>query len=583
MKKLLTLLLFLAPAILARAEEVTLCLHDLSGGVMSEFPFSLQDTESYTTNTEGCATVDLSPGENQIQYDGGFTDFEWDGSQTRVDVTIDNGYWMTVQFTGIDESEKNAFAGAVFNVITDQSAEISLIDESLTVHLWFSAEDMQGNTWSYMIHSPKYPTPCTSVDLAATGNHLTVDLREGRTPVNVIRPIGVDGTPLTGSSINIYQEDGRGEPLSADIPLDEIPEGGAYRSWIVPGTYYFSFEPEENYLSRRMPVTIGAEPATVAFDLNQSVRLNVHLIGYDGKPIANRHVNIYSIDRTAGGNYVSTGYGTTNDEGIATVYAKPGSYGANALFYDAPLFPYPMDPCGETHFDVPAGETAEATISFENYTALIATIKDQDKYDISVSCRFEDKEGNRNINLYVDRNFEGDGYRFGTLVRADGPMSGRIVVDIDDMSESEDAPLYVNYYSPMTTIEGAVVAEIDLSAMQEVTLRAPEGYCFYSGLFIDGEEYAFGHSDTGDPITVIPARIMPGKHTWQATLTSLDGSTRYPTGTVQTFTVGDAPMNVTYALDTADYPGLRPTVKGMDGTPATDFYAAMENVGTARR
>lgn len=73
---------------------------------------------------------------------------------------------------------------------------------------------------------------------------------------------------------------------------------------------------------------------------------------------------------------------------------------------------------------------------------------------------------------------------------------------------------------------------------------------------------------------------MPGEHTWQATLTSLDGATRYPTGTVQTFTVADAPLDVTYAFDAADYPGLRVLVKDVDGTPAAGFYVGLQNVET---
>lgn len=583
MKKLLTLLLFLAPAIMARAEEVTLCLRDLSGGVMSEFPFRVNGYGSFTTDAEGCATVDLSPGENQIQYDHGFTNFEWDGTQTNVDVNITEGYWMTVRLTGADESDADALRGATFRVFDAAHSNPCSIGEDLTVHFWLTPAYVQGGTWSYQLDSPKYPTPRTSVDLTATGNHPTVDLREGRTPVDIARPLGVGGTPLTAGSIGISQDDSRGYPLMVSISLDEIPGGGAYRSWMLPGTYDFSLHPEGNYLGRLEKFTIGAEPATVAFDLSRSVRLDVHLIGYDGKPIAGRDVNIYSTDRSESEFVEISGGATTNAEGVATVYATPGRYSASVNFYNNPLFPYPTDPCGETDFDVPAGETAEATISFEGYTAFLITVKGLDE-SISPSCEFQYKEAGSeywsSISLREDYDFEGEGRRYGTLTRTDGPLSGRLHVDVASWGLPAGSPLYVDHYQPVATTEGGVVTEIDLAAMQEVTLRAPEGYRFYSGLFIDGEEYTFGYSDTGEPITAIAARIMPGEHTWQATLTSTDGATRYPTGTVQTFTVADAPLDVTYAFDAADYPGLSITVKDVDGTPAAGFYVGLENVGT---
>lgn len=583
MKKLLTLFLLLAPALCARAAEVTLCLRDLSGGVMSEFPFRMKGYEHYTTDDNGCATVDLTPGENQIQYDHGFTDFVWDGTQTNVDVNITEGYWMTVRLTGADESDADALRGATFRVFDAVYSNPCSIGEDLTVHFWLTPAYVQGGTWSYQLDSPKYPTPRTSVDLTATGNHPTVDLREGRTPVDIARPLGVGGTPLTAGSIGISQDDSRGYPLMVSISLDEIPGGGAYRSWMLPGTYDFSLRPEGNYLGRLEKFTIGAEPATVAFDLSRSVRLDVHLIGYDGKPIAGRDVNIYSTDRSESEFVEISGGATTNAEGVATVYATPGQYRANVNFYFAPLFPYPTDPCGETYFDVPEGETAEATISFEGYTAFLVTVKGLDE-SISPSCEFQYKEAGSeywsSISLREDYDFEGEGRRYGTLTRTDGPLSGRLHVDVASWGLPAGSPLYVDHYQPVATTEGGVIEEIDLTAMQDVTLHAPEGYRFYSSLYIDGKEYSFDYSDTGEPVTAIPFRIMPGEHTWQATLTSLDGATRYPTGTVQTFTVADAPLDVTYAFDAADYPGLRVLVKDVDGTPAAGFYVGLQNVET---
>ena len=584
MKKLLTLFLLIAPALCARAAEVTLCLRDLSGGVMSEFPFRTGNGNSYTTDADGCAVVELfAPGEHQIQYDRGFTNFTWNGEQTRIDISIADGYWMTVQLTGVDESETDAVRGATFRVFDDVYSNPYSIGEDMTAHFWLTPAYLQGNTWSYQLECPKYPTPRTYVDLAATGNHLTIDLREGRTPVDIARPIGVGGTPLTEGRLAISQDDGSGYPLTTEVSLDEFPESGAYRSWMLPGTYRFTFYPAKDYLSQTQSLTISDGPATVAYDLSQSVRLDVRLIGYDGQPIADRFVNVYSIDRNANGDLVASGGATTDAEGVATVYALPGAYRANVNFYFDPIFPYPTDPCGETFFDVPAGETAEATISFESYTAFLVTVKGLDE-SVSPSCEFQYKEAGSeywsSISLHEDYDFEGEGLRYGALTRTDGPLSGRLHVEMASWGQPAGSPLYVDHYQPVATTEGGVVTEIDLAAMQEVTLRAPEGYRFYSGLFIDGEEYTFGYSDTGEPITAIAARIMPGEHTWQATLTSLDGATRYPTGTVQTFTVADAPLDVTYAFDAADYPGLRVLVKDVDGTPAAGFYVGLQNVET---
>lgn len=569
---------------MGRAEEVTLCLRDLSGGVMSEFPFRTGNGNSYTTDADGCAVVELAaPGESQIQYDWGFTNFTWDGEQTRVDLNITDGYWMTVQLTGADESEADAVRGATFRVFDDAYSNPCSIGEDLTVHFWLTPAYVQGGTWSYQLDSPKYPTPRTSVDLTATGNHPAVDLREGRTPVDIARPIGVGGTPLTEGSLSISQDDDSGDPLMTGVSLDEFPESGAYRSWMLPGTYYFSLHPEDNYLGRLEKFTIGAGPATVAFDLSRSVRLDVHLIGYDGKPIAGRNISLYSTTRSESEFVEISGSATTNAGGIATVYATPGRYSASVNFYNNPLFPYPTDPCGETDFDVPAGETAEATISFESYTAFLVTVKGLDE-SVSPSCEFQYKEAGSeywsSISLREDYDFEGEGLRYGALTRTDGPLSGRLHVEMASWGLPAGSPLYVDHYQPVATTEGGVVTEIDLAAMQDVTLRAPEGYRFYSSLYIDGKEYSFDYSDTGEPVTAIPFRIMPGEHTWQATLTSLDGATRYPTGTVQTFTVADAPLDVTYAFDAADYPGLRVLVKDVDGTPAAGFYVGLENVGT---
>lgn len=244
---------------MGRAEEVTLCLRDLSGGVMSEFPFRTGNGNSYTTDADGCAVVELAaPGESQIQYDWGFTNFTWDGEQTRVDLNITDGYWMTVQLTGADESEADAVRGATFRVFDDIYSNPCSIGEDLTVHFWLTPAYVQGGTWSYQLDCPKYPTPRTSVDLTATGNHPAVDLREGRTPVDIARPIGVGGTPLTEGSIGISQDDSRGYPLMVSISLDEISGDGAYRSWMLPGTYDFSLHPEDNYLGRLEKFTIGA-------------------------------------------------------------------------------------------------------------------------------------------------------------------------------------------------------------------------------------------------------------------------------------------------------------------------------------
>lgn len=585
MKKLLTLFLLLAPALCARAAEVTVCLRDLSGGVMSEFPFNTGTSNSYTTDANGCAVVELyGPGKDQIQYDGGFTNFTWDGEQTHIDINIADGYWMTVQLTGADESEADAVRGATFRVFDAIYSNTYSIGEDMTTHFWLTPADLQENMWSYQLECPKYPTPRTYVDLAATGNHLTIDLREGRTPVDIARPIGVGGTPLTEGSLSISQDyDGSGYPFIIEVSLDELPESGAYRSWMVPGTYNFTLTPAGNYMSRIETVSVSTEPMEVNLDLSASALLTVHLVGYDGRPLTDQYIEIYSVDRTAGGDWVSSGYGTTDAEGNVSIYAMPGAYRAKVGFYYNPVFPYPSGTGGETFFDVAAGPTAEATISFESYTPFIVTVKGLDD-DISPNCEFQYKDADdeywRSISLSEDYNFEGEGLRFGTLAQTDGPLSGRLHVEISSWQLPEGSPLYADHYQPVATTEGGVIEEIDLTAMQDVTLHAPEGYRFYSGLYVDGKEYSFDYSDTGEPVTAIPFRIMPGEHTWQATLTSLDGATRYPTGTVQTFTVADAPLDVTYAFDAADYPGLRVLVKDVDGTPAAGFYVGLQNVET---
>ncbi len=586
MKKLLTLFLLLAPALCARAAEVTVCLRDLSGGVMSEFPFRTGNGNSYTTDADGCAVVELAaPGESQIQYDWGFTNFTWDGEQTRLDISITDGYWMTVQLTGADESEANAVRGATFRVFDDIYDKAYSIGQDMTAHFWLTPAYLQENTWSYQLECPKYPTPRTYVDLAATGNHLTIDLREGRTPVDIARPIGVGGTPLTEGSLSIYQDyDGRGYPFIIEVSLDELPESGAYRSWMVPGTYNFTLPPAGNYMSRLETVSVSTEPMEVNLDLSASALLTVHLVGYDGRPLPNQQININSVDRTASGDRVSRGYGTTDAEGNVSIYAMPGAYRAEVAFYYNPVFPYPSGTGGETFFDVAAGPTAETTISFESYTPFIVTVKGLDD-GISPNCEFQYKDADDEYWSSIilsedDYNFEGEGLRFGTLAQTDGPLSGRLHVAISNWQLPEGSPLYADHYQPVATTEGGVIEEIDLTAMQDVTLHAPEGYCFYLGLYIDGEEYNFEYPDTGEPVTAIPFRIMPGEHTWQAALASLDGATRYPTGTVQTFTVADAPLDVTYALDAADYPGLRVLVKDVDGTPAAGFSVWLMNVAT---
>lgn len=586
MKKLLTLFLLLAPALCARAAEVTVCLRDLSGGVMSEFPFRTGAGDSYTTDADGCAVVELAaPGESQIQYDWGFTNFTWDGEQTRVDLNITDGYWMTVQLTGADESEANAVRGATFRVFDDIYDKAYSIGQDMTAHFWLTPAYLQENTWSYQLECPKYPTPRTYVDLAATGNHLTIDLREGRTPVDIARPIGVGGTPLTEGSLSIYQDyDGSGYPFIIEVSLDELPESGAYRSWMVPGTYNFTLPPAGNYMSRLETVSVSTEPMEVNLDLSASALLTVHLVGYDGRPLPNQQININSVDRTASGDRVSRGYGTTDAEGNVSIYAMPGAYRAEVAFYYNPVFPYPSGTGGETFFDVAAGPTAETTISFESYTPFIVTVKGLDD-GISPNCEFQYKDADDEYWSSIilsedDYNFEGEGLRFGTLAQTDGPLSGRLHVAISNWQLPEGSPLYADHYQPVVTTEGGVIEEIDLTAMQDVTLHAPEDYCFYLGLYIDGEEYNFEYPDTGEPVTAIPFRIMPGEHTWQAALASLDGATRYPTGTVQTFTVADAPLDVTYALDAADYPGLRVLVKDVDGTPAAGFSVWLMNVAT---
>ena len=524
------------------------------------------------------------PGKDQIQYDGGFTNFTWDGEQTHIDINIADGYWMTVRLTGADESEADAVRGATFRVFDAIYSNTYSIGEDMTTHFWLTPAYLQENTWSYQLECPKYPTPRTYVDLAATGNHLTIDLREGRTPVDIARPIGVGGTPLTEGSLSISQDyDGSGYPFITEVSLDELPESGAYRSWMVPGTYNFTLTPADNYMSRIETVSVSTEPMEVNLDLSASALLTVHLVGYDGRPLTDQYIEIYSVDRTASGDWVSSGYGTTDAEGNVSIYAMPGAYRAKVGFYYNPVFPYPSGTGGETFFDVAAGPTAEATISFESYTPFIVTVKGLDD-DISPNCEFQYKDADdkywSSISLSEDYNFEGEGLRFGTLAQTDGPLSGRLHVEISSWQLPEGSPLYADHYQPVATTEGGVIEEIDFTAMQDVTLHAPEGYRFYSGLYVDGKEYSFDYSDTGDPVTAIPFRIMPGEHTWQATLTSLDGATRYPTGTVQTFTVADAPLDVTYAFDAADYPGLRVLVKDVDGTPAAGFYVGLQNVET---
>lgn len=565
MKKLATLCLLFVLALCAQAQtDVTLRLTDRSGNAVAGVNFG-QNGQNYTTDANGCATVSLTPGSDtyQLIFPGVNTpqvSFTWDGSARQVDVPITTHYWVTLQLTNLTEAEQAALQNADVTIqdTPDGSRFYNSPDADMRVRFWWG----ESTTFYYAISSALFPTPATAIDIASAGTQVNIDLKAGRTPVDVACPIGVDNARLTEGNCSLHYGEN-----SAILEFGTFAEAESIRAYMLPGTYTFELRPS-GYMSYTQKVEITDEPARINFDMSASRQIRIHFIDHYGQPLtaSGAYINLSSTNSnnpSSGGNYIEEGSHTFS------ILAMPGEYTAYVDFEIGQLsFPYNYGNVDDNIFTV-ADADIDVNLSFEHQKLFLITINGLNA-ELDPSVTYEARRNSLISSQPLHRDYSATNImRYGFLIESNQLDEDTTKATFNIRFGYGDDP-YVHFSTTVPADEnGDFIADITPN-LQPVTLRAPEGYGFVRSLIIDGETYTAGLSD--DPVSELTYYIQPGQHTWQANLTSADGATNYPQGAEQAFTVEESATNVvTYTYDASAYPGLRLQVTDIDGTAGADF------------
>lgn len=574
MKKLATLCLLFVLALCAQAQTpVTLRLTDRSGNAVAGATL-FQNGQDYTTDANGCATVSLTPGSDSYQliFPGANTpqvSFTWDGSAQQVDVPITTHYWVTLQLTNLTEAEQTALQNT--DVVIQDTPDVGSRsyyspDADMRVRFWWG----ESTTFYYVISSALFPTPATPVDIASAGTQVNVDLKAGRTAVDVACPIGVDNARLTTGYCNFSNT----QSNLGDFSLNYFADAETFRTYLRPGTYHFGVI-SNGYAPYTQQVEVASEPATVRFDLSTSRQVRINLVDRYGQPLAAPGAyiilsNLDSAPSISSSNYLEEG------ESSLTLLSMPGRYSVWADLGTGQVpFPYNRYSMNEMEFTV-ADTDVDVNMGFTGYKLFLLTLNGLSAdLDPSVEYVVRPDADYPDIRPLTRDYNNTEALRYGALLRPIEMAEDTTEATFNIRFGYGDDP-YVNFSTTVPADEnGDFIADITPN-LQPVTLRAPEGYGFVRSLIIDGETYTAGLSD--NPVSELTYYIQPGQHTWQANLTSADGTTNYPQGAEQAFTVEASATNVvTYTYDASAYPGLRLQVTDIDGTAGADFGITILN------
>ena len=573
MKQLTTLCLLFLLAIGVQAQSnVVLRLTDKNGQAAAGAEFFDMQYNLYVTDENGCATLSLEPGKDhyQISFPGvnppEAINYEWNGTDQQVNISITEAYWMTLRLTNLTETEQAALRHNEIYVsenATNMGSMAFYPDEEMCVRFWFRSP-----TLYYSVNSFQFFVQPTKVDIPSSGNYINVDLKAGRTPVDVACPIGVDNVRLTEGNCSLHYGEN-----SAVLEFGTFAEAESIRAYMLPGTYTFELRPI-GYMSYTQKVEITDEPARINFDMSASRQIRIHFIDHYGQPLtaSGAYINLSSTNSnnpSSGGNYIEEGSHTFS------ILAMPGEYTAYVDFEIGQLsFPYNYGNVNGNIFTV-ADADIDVNLSFEHQKLFLITLNGLNA-ELDPSVTYEARRNSLISSHPLHRDYSATNImRYGFLIESDQLDEDTTKATFNIRFGYGDDP-YVNFSTTVPADEnGDFIADITPN-LQPVTLRTPEGYGFVRSLIIDGETYTAGLSD--NPVSELTYYIQPGQHTWQANLTSADGATNYPQGAEQAFTVEASATNVvTYTYDASAYPGLRLQVTDIDGTAGADFGITILN------
>ncbi len=573
MKQLTTLCLLFLLAIGVQAQSnVVLRLTDKNGQAAAGAEFFDMQYNLYVTDENGCATLSLEPGKDhyQISFPGvnppEAINYEWNGTDQQVNISITEAYWMTLRLTNLTETEQAALRHNEIYVsenATNMGSMAFYPDEEMCVRFWFRSP-----TLYYSVNSFQFFVQPTKVDIPSSGNYINVDLKAGRTPVDVACPIGVGNVRLTEGNCSLHYGEN-----SAVLEFGTFAEAESIRAYMLPGIYTFELRPS-GYMSYTQKVEITDEPARINFDMSASRQIRIHFIDHYGQPLtaSGAYINLSSTNSnnpSSGGNYIEEGSHTFS------ILAMPGEYTAYADFEIGQLsFPYNYGNVNGNIFTV-ADADIDVNLSFEHQKLFLITLNGLNA-ELDPSVTYEARRNSLISSQPLHRDYSATNImRYGFLIESNQLDEDTTKATFNIRFGYGDDP-YVNFSTTVPADEnGDFIADITPN-LQPVTLRAPEGYGFVRSLIIDGETYTAGLSD--NPVSELTYYIQPGQHTWQANLTSADGTTNYPQGAEQTFTVEASATNVvTYTYDASAYPGLRLQVTDIDGTAGADFGITILN------
>ena len=567
MKQLTTLCLLFLLAIGVQAQSnVVLRLTDKNGQAAAGAEFFDMQYNLYVTDENGCATLSLEPGKDhyQISFPGvnppEAINYEWNGTDQQVNISITEAYWMTLRLTNLTETEQAALRHNEIYIsenATNMGSMAFYPDEEMCVRFWFRSP-----TLYYSVNSFQFFVQPTKVDIPSSGNYINVDLKAGRTPVDVACPIGVGNVRLTEGNCSLHYGEN-----SAVLEFGTFAEAESIRAYMLPGTYTFELRPI-GYMSYTQKVEITDEPARINFDMSASRQIRIHFIDHYGQPLtaSGAYINLSSTNSnnpSSGGNYIEEGSHTFS------ILAMPGEYTAYVDFEIGQLsFPYNYGNVNGNIFTV-ADADIDVNLSFEHQKLFLITLNGLNA-ELDPSVTYEARRNSLISSQPLHRDYSATNImRYGFLIESDQLDEDTTKATFNIRFGYGDVP-YVHFSATVPADEnGDFIADITPN-LQPVTLRAPEGYGFVRSLIIDGETYTAGLSD--NPVSELTYYIQPGQHTWQANLTSADGTTNYPQGAEQTFTVEASATNVvTYTYDASAYPGLRLQVTDRNGAAAADF------------
>ena len=573
MKQLTTLCLLFLLAIGVQAQSnVVLRLTDKNGQAAAGAEFFDMQYNLYVTDENGCATLSLEPGKDhyQISFPGvnppEAINYEWNGTDQQVNISITEAYWMTLRLTNLTETEQAALRHNEIYIsenATNMGSMAFYPDEEMCVRFWFRSP-----TLYYSVNSFQFFVQPTKVDIPSSGNYINVDLKAGRTPVDVACPIGVGNVRLTEGNCSLHYGEN-----SAVLEFGTFAEAESIRAYMLPGTYTFELRPI-GYMSYTQKVEITDEPARINFDMSASRQIRIHFIDHYGQPLtaSGAYINLSSTNSnnpSSGGNYIEEGSHTFS------ILAMPGEYTAYVDFEIGQLsFPYNYGNVNGNIFTV-ADADIDVNLSFEHQKLFLITLNGLNA-ELDPSVTYEARRNSLISSQPLHRDYSATNImRYGFLIESDQLDEDTTKATFNIRFGYGDDP-YVHFSTTVPADEnGDFIADITPN-LEPVTLRAPEGYGFVRSLIIDGETYTAGLSD--NPVSELTYYIQPGQHTWQANLTSADGTTNYPQGAEQTFTVEASATNVvTYTYDASAYPGLRLQVTDIDGTAGADFGITILN------